>query len=150
MKRSTKLVVLLVLLAILCSVLAGCCSGSDKKAPQIVYGKKYGRLGAAEGQNKSDFYSCFVFEENNVGYFYYVYTGAKTDFIWEVAEDGLVYLFPTKVTSDDGTVSEPYYDAVPLSGSFTFGDGFMIWTGGSGSTRYVLEGSALAESIEKE
>ena len=61
-----------------------------------------------------------------------------------------MYLFPTKVTGDDGTVSEPYFDAVPLAGSFTFGDGFMIWIGGNGNTRYVLEGSDLAEAIEKE
>lgn len=146
MKRITKLVVLLVLAAILCPVLAGCCSGSDKKVPQIVYGKKYERLGAAESQ----IYSYFVFEEGNVGYYYYVHTTSTTDFIWEVAEDGLVYLFPTKVTGDDGTVSEAYHDAAPLSGSFTFGDGFMIWTGGSGLARYVLEGSDLAKSLERD
>ena len=146
MKRFAKIVVLLVLLAILCSVLAGCGIGTDEKAPQIVYGKEYRRF--EEMEKAKGEYSCFVFEEDNTGYYCDGYSGSKTFFIWEVAEDGFVYLFPTKTVGDDGTVGKPYGGG--LTGSYTFGEGFMIWTGGAGSARYVLEGSDLEEAITKE
>ncbi len=164
MKRFTKIVVLLVLLAILCPVLIGCSSG--KIRPTIVYDKKY-----EFGTTTETYHRYLVFHADHTGYYeiFQIYPddsvcSGKADFVWRAADDGTIYLFSKVLTlSDEDTRGESKFEygfswGMPI----TFGDGFLIalnvtsYVGvNTGYTlvdtrKFVLEGSDLAKSLERD
>ena len=164
MKRFTKIVVLLVLAAILCSVLAGCSSG--KNQPTIVYDKKY-----VYGTTSETYHRYLVFHADHTGYYetFQIYSddsvcSGKADFVWRAADDGTIYLFSNVLTlSDEDTRGESKFEygfswGMPI----TFGDGFLIalkltphvnlntaYTSVN-TCKFVLEGSDLAKSLERD
>lgn len=155
MKRFAKIILLLVLASILCSVLVGCVSAASdaSRDPSIVYGKKYvseenGEKGAWSTQE------CLVFNKDHTGYLERrnvyrsdvgdqstrIFSG-KVDFVWRVADNNLVYIFQTKVTYDeDDNTGEWSFET-----SIICGDEFLV----AGGVRYILEGSDLEKSLEK-
>ena len=156
MKRSTKLVVFLVLAAILCSVLAGCSFG--KLQPTIVYDKKYEYSPSA----------FLVFHANHTGYFEvhqnnsdHTVSSGRVDFFWRTADDGTVYLFGSETTYYDDDTSGKSFIIFSLSMPITFGDGFLIALNVTpyvnlntaytsvNTRKFVLEGSDLAKDLEK-
>lgn len=159
MKRLTKPILILVLAAILCSVLAGCASvASDtSNEPSVVYGKKYVSEENGEKETSTGASSrqeCLVFNKDHTGYlerrFVHrsyvgdqstrIYSG-KVDFVWRVADDNLVYIFQTKVTYDeDDNTGEWSFET-----SIICGDEFLV----AGGVRYILEGSDLEKSLDK-
>ena len=153
MKRILKTVALLLTLAALLSIFAGCFSSTVKAS--VVYDKKYQE--SLDGDN----HRYFVFHSDHTGYYdvYFVSTdgtgfilSGRIDFTWRVADDGTVYLFKLQATyNDDHTEGKGLADfstAMPL----TFGDGFLIAlsvsTYGTSIRRYVLEGSELEQEIK--
>ena len=156
MKRFTKIVVLLVLLAILCPVLIGCSSG--KIRPTIVYDKKY-----VYGTTSETYHRYLVFHADHTGYYETLLTytdgkgvsSARLDFFWRVSDDGMVYLFGSKTTyHDDDTKRQSRSNLLNFTFGMpiTFGDGFLVTLNTSSTEyvyRYVLEGSDLAKDLEK-
>ena len=164
MKRFAKIILLLVLASILCSVLVGCVSAASVSAASnasrdqsIVYGKKYvieenGEKEMSTGA--SSMQECLVFNKDHTGYLerrnvYRSYVGdqstriysGKVDFVWRVADDNRVYIFQTKVTYDeDDNTGEWSFET-----SIICGDEFLV----AGGVRYILEGSDLEKSLEK-
>ena len=140
MKHFTKIVVLLVLLAILCPVLIGCSSG--KIRPTIVYDKKY-----VSGTTSETYHRYLVFHADHTGYYetFQIYSddsvcSGKADFVWRAADDGTIYLFSNVLTlSDEDTRGESKFEygfswGMPI----TFGVGFLIALkdgGNAGSVR---------------
>ncbi|MBP5350288.1 MAG: hypothetical protein J6Z13_08065 [Clostridia bacterium] len=164
MKRFAKIILLLVLASILCSVLVGCVSAASVSAasdasrdPSIVYGKKYVSEENGEKETSMDASSrqeCLVFNKDHTGYFERryvhrsyigdqstsIYSG-KVDFVWRVADDNRVYIFQTKVTYDEDDNSGEW----SFETSIICGDEFLV----AGGVRYILEGSDLEKSLEK-
>ena len=151
MKRFTKIVVLLVLLAILCPVLIGCSSG--KNQPTIVYDKKY-EYGSSENYQR-----FFVFHSDHTGYFEAhlhnengSVNSGRSDFFWRISDDGMVYLFGGKTTYfDDDTEGKSFVNFTTTM-PITFGDGFLVALNTSTiayANRFILEGSDLAQDLEK-
>ncbi len=133
MKRILKTVALLLTLAALLSIFAGCFSGTEKKEPNIAYGKKY--LNARElSTPESERY--LVFESDGTGYYYHLSSRSElsTTFIWRASDDGNAYIFP----ADDGAIS----------GSISYEKEFLVFDTGSGFSLYVLEGSDLEKAIK--
>ena len=156
MKRILKTVALLLTLAALLSIFAGCFSSTVKAS--VVYDKKY------QESLDDDNHRYFVFHSDHTGYYdvYFVSTNGtnvvvlsgRIDFTWRVADDGTVYLFKLQTTyNDDHTEGKGLADfstAMPL----TFGDGFLIAlsvsTYGTSIRRYVLEGSELEQALNED
>ena len=140
MKRTLKTIVLLLTLAALLSIFAGCFSGSGKKEPTIAYGKKYvsARELLASGTER-----YFVFESDGTGYRYVraTYSETSTIFIWRISGDGKVYMFPTN-DEDSNYTSDAFF------GSVSFETEFLVFDTGSGVSLYVLEGSDLEQAIK--
>ena len=155
MKRLLKTVALLLTLAALLSIFAGCFSSTVKAS--VVYDKKY------QERLDGDNHRYFVFHSDHTGYYdvYFVSTNetgvilsGRIDFTWRAADDGTVYLFNLQATyNDDHTEGRGLTDfstAMPL----TFGDGFLIAlsvsTYGTSIRRYVLEGSDLEKALNED
>lgn len=140
MKRTLKTIALLLTLAALLSIFAGCFSVSGKKEPTIAYGKKYvsARELLASGTER-----YFVFESDGTGYRYTRTTNSEksTTFIWRISDDGKVYMFPTN--DEDSN-----YTNDAFSGSVSFEIEFLVFDTGSGVSCYVLEGSELEQEIK--
>ena len=173
MKRITTFVLCLLIAALLVSCLAGCTSEKTEQTkqteeteqvkeiekPSIVFDQKYEYL-TSPGENRW----YLVFHADHTGYYdmFATYSDGSTssgraDFVWRIADDETVYLFQTDLTlSDDDTRGTEGFDYnFSWSMPITFGDGFLIAlntkTYASSYTRkYILEGSDLAKSLEKD
>ena len=123
--------------------------GTETKQTFMEYGKKYF---SPEVVGKWE----YVFEEDQTGYCVVHYTfeselsdeynftrSGRADFIWREASDGAVYLFKTKITYNDDHTEGYGFDVI--SGPIYFGEDFFVHSG----RHYIIEGSALAESLKK-
>ena len=148
MKRILKTVALLLTLAALLSIFAGCFSST----PKIAYGKKYSLIG------HTDWESSYVFNSDHTGYYEthhtdssssnsYVYSG-RIYYVWRTGDGGnSIYLFKTKEEFDEGSERFSISD-LPMS----FGDDgeFLIRLYTNGTERFVLEGSDLEKALNED
>ena len=130
MKRTLKTIALLLTLAALLSIFAGCFSGSGKKEPTIAYGKKYLNVRELSSPEPEGY---LIFESDGTGY-YALHSNYGQTFIWRASDDGNIYMFPT----NEGM----------HSGSFSFEKEFLVFDTGSNILLYVLEGSDLEQAIK--
>ena len=130
MKRTLKTIALLLTLAALLSIFAGCFSGTDKKEPNIAYGKKYLNVRELSSPEPEGY---LIFESDGTG-FYALHSNYSQPFIWRASDDGNVYMFSTNEGLHGGSVS--------------FEKEFLVFNTGSGFSLYVLEGSDLEQAIK--
>ena len=151
---AASLLLVLILALVSCSMPFGAISLKSS----IEYGKRY-----MQGEN--DFY---VFNADGTGYHEYKrveskYTlSGRIEFVWRGASDGAVYLFKTQEHyntdhTEGKTLSlaeEPLYFGEDffvysyVSGN-VFGSSFVSGSTSTYTTKYIVEGSALAGLVKK-
>ncbi len=165
MKRTLKTIALLLTLAALLSIFAGCFSSTVNASvvhdaqPSVVYDKEYRFISG--GDNRY----CFVFHSDHTGYFEAHTSGteysgkeytvsAKWEFRWAAADDGSVALFGTKTTYYDDTTEEKGFLNFSSSMPLTFGNDFLLAYGsnqyGDYVRQFVLEGSELEQALNED
>ncbi|MBR2340381.1 MAG: hypothetical protein IKA74_06075 [Clostridia bacterium] len=154
MKRFFAFSIALILLLATLMTMASCSSfeTEDSEKPftnPIDFGKKY--------IYQSSYY---VFEENQTGYlehrYEYVDTrfptssftrSGRVEFVWREASDGAVYLFRTATHYNE---EHTQGHSIPfISSPIYFSEEFFSTTQGDSTTRFIKEGSALENLIEK-
>ena len=161
MKKSLSIILSLVMLFSLCALLFSCSSGGAGNAePSLVFGKRYIEYEATTGEPSNE--RSYTFNANGTGHYdfdytidsfdfaleatvTYVYKG-RIHFVWRAVADGSVSLFPTETVYDESHTEgkTEFLKRLPL----TLGDDhlFEMTTGGS-VTRFIVEGSSLANAL---
>lgn len=163
MKKSLSLLLSLVMLFSLCALLFSCSSGGAGNAePSITYGKRYLEYKKDTGELSDK--RSYTFNANGTGHYDFDYTIDSFDFslnatvtyiykgrihfVWRAVADGSVSLFPTETVYDESHTEgkTEFLLRLPL----TLGDDhlFEMTTGGS-VTRFIVEGSSLANALTK-
>lgn len=166
MKKTVSILLSLVMLFSLCALLFSCSSGgaggTGNAEPSIVFGKRYMEYKETTGELSNE--RSYTFNANGTGYYDFDYTADLFDFaleatvtyiykgrihfVWRAVADGSVALFPTETVYDESHTEgkTEFLKRLPL----TLGDDFLfeLTTGGS-TTRYIVEGSSLANALAK-
>ncbi len=122
----------------------------------LTFAQKY--VGESNTEKSKEDYTFYA-DQTGIMEYYFVYTdqfypqysyvlSGTVDFEWRVASDGYIYLFKTgERYNEDHTDGK----TINLTDTpFSFSNDFLINNHGSGTDRYILEGSDLEKTLKDE